>query len=106
MKRIRNIAVAAAVATTAVIAPAVPASAAVPCVTGFVCVEQASGVVTLVPEGQRQTFPSGTIMAGVANATKVNYCVGGNPSFSLGRGTTVERKQPIFSVGPGDFCAL
>ncbi|HEX5203589.1 hypothetical protein ACFQS1_34695 [Paractinoplanes rhizophilus] len=93
-------------AATAALVPALPAAAAptVPCFKGYICVQEAKGVITAVPEGQSYAFPAGTEMAGISNQTAISYCVGGNPNFQVTAGQEVVRSQPITGFQPGRFC--
>ncbi|WP_219465078.1 hypothetical protein [Nonomuraea rhizosphaerae] len=76
------------------------------CPLFFVCVYTASSShPQLILEGESETFPPGFIMTGITNGTTIDYCVGGNPSFSLRAGGQVTNTQPLRSVGPGTRCA-
>src|SRR5690242_14111466 len=103
---VKNALAGSVLAAMVALAPAVPASAAptVPCFKGYVCVQEAKGVITAVPEGQAHAFPGGTEMIGISNQTAISYCVGGSPNFQLRAGEEVVRSQPVTGFEPGRIC--
>ena len=102
---VKRAGIAAAFAAAAIV-PAAPAAAApgVPCFEGYVCVALEKGTIIAVPEGQSQTFPSGTVMTGIVNRTRISYCVGGSMSFGLDPGREVINTQTISGFAPGRIC--
>ncbi|WP_433360730.1 hypothetical protein ACQPZX_27230 [Actinoplanes sp. CA-142083] len=103
---VKNALAGSVIAAAVALVPAVPAAAAptVPCLKGYVCVQDPKGVITAVPEGQSYAFPTGTEMSGISNQTAISYCVGGSPNFQLRSGEEVVRSQPITGFQPGRIC--
>ena len=76
---------------TAAAAPAAESPTAVPpCATGYVCVEQGGGIVTLVPEGSPYAFDPPVRTLAVVNSTRIAYCLVGSYNSAVGPGEVFE----------------
>lgn len=106
-----SLTLAAALGTTATAAAAPAAdspTAPPPCPTGYVCVQDVFGIVTLVPEGSRHTFDPPVRTTAVVNSTKIPYCISGTYNTGIGPGDVWE--PPVayairgLTPSPDGFC--
>ncbi|WP_347698722.1 hypothetical protein [Nonomuraea sp. B12E4] len=82
---------------------------AVPCPSGYVCLQPAAtpGVrPILVRQGETRSFPDGLPVSSVSNQTLLNYCVSAQPfNYWLAPGSEAVRAHVVRAVGPYDACA-
>ncbi|MDF5758347.1 hypothetical protein [Spongiactinospora sp. TRM90649] len=81
------------------------AESAPPCPVGYVCVELSTSAIDYIPQGATRTYSPSVVMLSAINATNLDYCVTGNPSFALQSFWSRTATQTISSVAPGSVCA-
>jgi hypothetical protein len=84
---------------------ALPEATPPACSVGYVCMQTDRGSVVRIAQGDARRFDPALSIDWITNQTRLNYCVTGNPSFSLPAGRTSNRDQTVVAVGPGELCA-
>jgi hypothetical protein len=108
-----SVAMAAALATSALTAATAQAQAVPPCLGGYLCIYEPGGTIVLVPQGQTQAFPSGVPYIELFNNTSIIDCLTlgtVNTSYFSAIGPHAIQFPPspvpqyVFDVSPGPAC--
>lgn len=85
---------------------AAPPTAAAPCISGYLCIQELNGSLVLVPGGQSESFSPAITTVSITNFTSQAYCITTTASFGLPSGATDNTFRTVYGVGPGPVCAI
>jgi len=85
---------------------ATPPVAPAPCFSGYLCIQDLGGSLTLVPDGQSESFSPAITSVSITNSTSEIYCITATASFGLPSGATDNTVRTVYGVRPGPVCPV